>query len=113
MGDVTEDRLAALPPHVRSALKGYAENPNVTFIELKPEPPEERTYGYSDSQIRNLTEEQIQAQIRQSQALEANLKQQLQDTQGRTAGLKSVLRRKHILTHEGTDPWPSSTILIS
>lgn len=85
---------------VHALLDELRRRDDVTFLELRPEPPEVVTFGFTDAQIRALPVETLNAQIAQSQRLAASLKQQAQDTDARTAGLRSVLRRKHALTQE-------------
>mgnify|MGYP001795692349 FL=1 len=85
---------------VDELLEELRRRKDVTFLELKAEPPEPTTFGYTDTQIRALTVESLRAQVSQSERLSASLQKQVRDTDARTAGLKDVLRRKRELAQE-------------
>lgn len=84
-------------PLTLAVLEELKRRPDVTFVELEPAPAERVTFGYTDSQIRGLTPDAIEAQIRQSDRLAESLRQQLMDTESRTSGLRAVLQRKYEL----------------
>jgi hypothetical protein len=97
MSDTSSSELSE---DLQKLFQDYRDRSDVTFLELEAEAPEEVTFGWTDTMIRRVSEENLRSQITQSQRLASSLRQQLNDTETRTSGLKLVLQRKHELNQK-------------